>query len=152
MSIANCPFCAEAPAPLEQFYETKLFRVLIARNALAEGHVVIMTKEHNPHFYTFTTDDIDEFGYLLKKVSFWVMRLTHAPGFSMFVSDGASEVLQNTHLQIHIIPRQTQEPHLMPLADTISQATKVCDDDSITKMVQEMQGLMQMPQDDEQAG
>ncbi len=146
MSTPNCPLCAEAPALPEQFYETKLFRVLVARNGIVDGHAVIIPKEHNPHFYSFSPDDIDEFGYLLKKVSFWVMRLTNAPGFTMFVSDGAAEVLQMPHMQIHIIPRHTMEPDVQQIAESISLATKVLDDETIKKTVDGLKDLMKMPQ------
>jgi diadenosine tetraphosphate (Ap4A) HIT family hydrolase len=146
MSVPGCPYCQEAQPPVEQFYETKLFRAMVARNALVKGHVVLMPKRHDPHFYSFTPDDIDEFGYLIKKVSFWSMRLTGAPGFTTLINDGTQEVLDYNHLQIHVFPRQLKDPNFADICQGLGQFATELDDAAVKQIVQELQRLMQLPQ------
>lgn len=139
---STCQYCYESPAPPEQFYETKLFRVLVARKAFGEGHIVIIPKRHDPHFYGFSLDELEEFGYLVKKASFWAMRLTRAPGFSLVMNDGTPEVQDNDHLEIHVLPRPIGS---QPVAGT--DATDELADEDIQRIVGELQNLMQLPQE-----
>lgn len=145
-SGANCLYCYDAPPQPEQFYETKLFRVLIARRAFATGHIIIMPKRHDPHFYSFTPDDIDEFGYLVKKVSFWSMRWVQASGFSLVMNDSTPESQLSDHLEVHIIPRRPMDTHFSQISVEVSQALTALDDQTIQQGVQELQNLMQLPQ------
>lgn len=147
LSNNHCPYCRDASPPPEQFYETKFFRVLIARSALVEGHTVIMPKDHNPHFYTLTLDELEEFGYLMKKVSFWSMRYTRNPSFTAVMSDGTAEVAQTDHLQVHILPRSymnTQQ--LEKITQAVAEAVTVLDDAQVVNIVKELKNLMQLPQ------
>lgn len=146
MLAPQCEFCPDAPTPKEQFYETKLFRVLVARSRVSEGQMILIPKSHNPHFYGLSLDELEEFGYLLKKVSFWAMRLTHAPGFSLVMNDGTAEAAQDNHLKIHIVPRQFAQQEFTYLSQAVTQVTTQLDDAALQKSVIEMQNLMQLPQ------
>jgi diadenosine tetraphosphate (Ap4A) HIT family hydrolase len=146
MTQAPCPYCYEATPPKEQFYETKLFRVVVARAALAEGHVVMIPKRHDPHFYGLSLDELEEFGYLVKKVSFWAMRLTRTVGFTLLMNDGSSEVQSNDHLEIHIIPRGGESDQFGPALHHAQEQATHLSDEQIDGMVKELQNLMQMPQ------
>jgi diadenosine tetraphosphate (Ap4A) HIT family hydrolase len=143
-----CPYCPEAPEPpLEQFYETKLFRVVVSRKPLTNGHVIIIPKNHDPHFYRFDLDQLEEFGYLIKKVSFIAMRQTNAPGFTLVMSDGAPEVADFDHLEIHIIPRQAQDTLFQGIGDILKAQAHEMDDAAIAAHVTDLKNLMQLPQD-----
>ncbi len=145
--LTTCPYCAEAAAaPIEQFYETKLFRVVVSRKPLTKGHVVIIPKNHDPHFYRFDLDQLEEFGYLIKKVSFIAMRQTNAPGFTLVMSDGTPEVANNDHLEIHIIPRQTQDPTFQDIGEILAAQTHEMDDAAVAAHVADLKNLMQLPQ------
>ncbi len=142
-----CEYCASAAtAPLAQFYETKLFRVLVSRTPATHGHVVIVPKNHDPHFYSFDLDQLEEFGYLIKKVSFIAMRQTNAPGFTLVMSDGTPEVQVADHLEIHIIPRQQADPQFQKITDVLQAAMQQLDDTAVQTQVSELQNLMQLPQ------
>lgn len=130
----------------EQFYETKLFRVLVARNQIAPGQVVIIPKHHDPHFYSFTDEQLEEFGYLIKKVSFWVMRYTRTHGFTVLMNDGTVEVSQESHLQISVIPRQFADAKFTQIVQTISLNLVALNDEQVQRTVKELTDLMQMPQ------
>lgn len=145
-AATQCEFCSDAPIPKEQFYETKLFRVLVARSSVTPGHMILMPKSHNPHFYGLSLDELEEFGYLLKKVSFWAMRQTHAPGFSLVMNDGTPEAAKDNHLMIHIIPRQFSDQAFTYLSQAVLQVMKPLDDASLEKTVSDMKNLMQLPQ------
>ena len=143
-----CPYCAEAvQPPLEQFYETKLFRVIVSRKPLTKGHVIIIPKNHDPHFYRFDLDQLEEFGYLIKKVSFIAMRQTNAPGFTLVMSDGTPEVANSDHLEIHIIPRQTQDVAFQNVGQILAAQAQEMDDTAIAAHVADLKNLMQLPQD-----
>lgn len=146
--MPTCPYCADAPQLPEQIYETKLFRVLVARDALANGHVMIVPKAHDPHFYSFTPDAFDEFGYLVKKVSFWAMRFSNASGFSLLMNDGSTEVATQDHLMIHIVPRFQQDLFLTTVSEPLTALQRRLDDATVDKTVKELQNLMQLPQGD----
>ena len=137
---------ATTPAPVEQFYETKLFRVMVARRPLVHGHVIIERKEGDPHLYSFSTDAMDEFGYLLKKVSFWVMRLSGVNGFTMFMHDGTSEVHDGMALQVHVVPRATDGQDFSGLASKMNTVGEL-DSAAIQQLVVELRDLMQLPQE-----
>ncbi len=142
----NDTVASVSSAPVEQFYETKLFRVVVARRALVRGHAIIERKEGDPHLYSFSTDAMDEFGYLLKKVSFWVMRLTGANGFTMFMHDGTSEVHDGMALQVHVVPRAADGQDFSGLATKMNTAEEL-DSTSIQQLVSELRDMMQLPQD-----
>lgn len=145
----ECRYCVDAAqVPLEQFYETKLFRVVVSRKPLAKGHVIIIPKNHDPHFYGFDLDQLEEFGYLIKKVSFIAMRQTNAPGFSLVMSDGTPEVANNDHLEIHIVPRQTQDATFEQVGVVLAASQQEMDDVAIAAHVTDLKNLMQLPQDD----
>lgn len=143
--MEGCAYCESNTPIVEQLYETKLFRVVVARESVTPGHVIIVRKSHDPHFYSFTPDDIDEMEYLLKKVSFWVMRLTHASGFTMLMHDGTQEVGVKDHLEMHIIPRLPQDATGAVMQQIQSQK-KSLDNAAILQTVTELQSLMQLPQ------
>lgn len=142
---------AVAPvAPKEQFYETKLFRVVVSRTPWVKGHVVIERKEGDPHLYSFSTDAMDELGYLLKKVSFWVMRLTGAGGFTMLMHDGTSEVHDGIPLQVHVLPRGTGGEDFSAMAGQSkgnADGRSPLNDAEVQMLVVELRDLMQLPQE-----
>lgn len=144
--MANCPYCSQADAPTEQFYETKLFRVIVSRKNLGDGHVVILPKRHEPHFYAFSLDELEEFGYLVKKVSFWAMRFAKAPGFSLLMNDGTPEAAENAHLEIHILPRQSGSTAIEAITEVVDSEMKHLGDEEVIRLVNEMKNLMQLPQ------
>jgi len=133
------------------FYETKLFRVFVTRKAMADGHVIIERKQAEPHLYSFTPDDIDEVGYLLKKVSFWVMRLTGASAFTVLMNDGTDDELDDTpdHLQIHIIPRGVGDKRFTHVTHAMHDLTRELEEGTVHQVVAELRDLMQLPQEKE---
>lgn len=147
MEELQCAYCYDAPPPAEQFYETKLFRVLVARKALAEGHIIMVPKRHDPHFYGFSLDELEEFGYLVKKASFWAMRLTRAPGFSLVMNDGTPEVADKDHLEIHVLPRPIGAPGFDTIAKAVEEYSSNLADEEVLKIVSELKNLMQLPQE-----
>jgi len=143
--MEGCAYCASNTPLVEQLYETKLFRVVVARRSLCPGHVIIVRKSHDPHLFSFSPDDIDELEYLLKKVSFWAMRLTHSSGFTMMMHDGTVEVGERDHLEVHIIPRQPQDA-MSQVSQAMQDKKQHLDDSQILQTVTELQSLMQLPQ------
>jgi diadenosine tetraphosphate (Ap4A) HIT family hydrolase len=143
--MEDCSYCSATIPPAEQLYETKLFRVVVARRSLCPGHVIILRKSHDPHLYSFTPDDIDELEYLEKKVSFWVMRLTHASGFTLLMHDGTPEVGNRDHLEVHIIPRLPGDA-LSGVMQGMHDQKKELDNTAVQHTVAELQQLMQLPQ------
>lgn len=133
--------------PLEQFYETKLFRVLVSRKAIVNGHVVIEPKQGHAHLYNFDLDEMEEFGYLLKKVSFWAMRLVGAQGFTVLMHDGTQEVDLSHPIRIHVLPRVPGDPHFSHITDAMIQETEQLEEGTVLQMVGELQNLMQLPQE-----
>jgi len=147
MSETICQYCYESSAPREQFYETKLYRVVVARKSFNDGHAIIVPKQHDPHFYSLSLDAIEEFGYLVKKVSFWCMRLTMSTGFSMVMNDVTTNTAeQSAHLEIHILPRRPNDPHFTSMESLAAEVSQVLDDMAVDKAVKEMRNLMQLPQ------
>lgn len=137
-----------ASNPPEQFYETKLFRVLVARKSLGAGHVVVERKMRHPHFYSMSLDEMEEFSYLIKKVSFWVMRLTMAPGFTLLMNDGTPEVATEECLQIHIIPRPAGEERLAEASTELFSKVEELNETDVHRSVSELRDMMQLPQEE----
>lgn len=141
---------ASTVAPKEQFYETKLFRVVVCRTPWVKGHVVIERKEGDLHLYSLSTDAMDELGYLLKKVSFWVMRLTGANGFTLLMHDGTSEVHDGMPLQVHVLPRGMDDADFSSLvgrSGSHTTGTSPLNDAEVQMLVVELRDLMQLPQE-----
>lgn len=138
---------AQMEGPLEQFYETKLFRVLVSRKALVNGHVVIEPKAGHAHLYNFDLDEMEEFGYLMKKVSFWAMRLVGAQGFTVLMHDGTPEVDLSHPLRIHVLPRIPGDPHFQHIQEAMNQEIQELEEGTVLQMVGELQNLMQLPQE-----
>lgn len=149
MTGEACRFCADADAPEEQIFETKLFRVLVAKHALTRGHVVLVPKEHDPHFYSFDEDQMEEFGYLLKKVSFWAMRYARANGFSTYFSDGTDDMALYNHLQIHIMPRVFGDPNWDNVGEALREMVDTLSDEELKTAVNDLAVMFQMPTKEE---
>lgn len=133
--------------PSEQFYETKLFRVMLARESLGDGHVIIERKYADPHFYSLSLDEMEEFSYLIKKVSFWVMRLTRSTAFTLIMNDGTPEVSQNDRLQAHIIPRPPGEHIISEMSTGLFSKRSELNETAVRKHVSELRDMMQLPQE-----
>ena len=141
MSTAEMDAIAEG-----QFYQTKLFRVLVAKKALVHGHVIIEPKRNIAHVNNFDLDEMEEFGYLLKKVSFWSMRFVGAHAFSVIIHDGTPEVDLQHPLQVHILPRHSSDDGLAKEIRDIAEYGEEVDPATVMQIVAELKDLMQLPQ------
>lgn len=121
-------------------YETKLFHVLLSSQPVAEGHVIIQPKAANPHFFSFDMDHLEEYGYLIKKVSFTVMRETRAIGFSLVMNDGTPDA--GERIQTHLIPRKNNDN----IAATQTTGAQALSAQELEEKARALKELMQGPQ------
>lgn len=112
--MSDCPFCSEAVINQQQIYQTKLLRVILESNPVAEGHCLIVTKRHVPSYSFLTPDEAEELSYLIKKVSLTLVRACRAEGYNILFNEGAAAGQTVPHFHLHVIPRRSSNPIINP--------------------------------------
>jgi len=104
----NCPFCAIASGtgPASVVYEDAIVIVIVDRNPVTTGHLLVIPKQHMPYM----ADMDEETGSHLFRIT---MRMAQAlrrsglkcEGINLFLADGKTAFQEVFHLHMHVFPR-----------------------------------------------
>ncbi|MBX3393740.1 MAG: HIT family protein [Phycisphaerae bacterium] len=107
MNDPNCIFCriATAQIPAARVFENERAVAILDISPLAEGHLLLIPKQHVPDIRGISPADLGELTGVLPRLVTAVMNATGATGANVLQNTGASSGQAVFHLHFHIIPR-----------------------------------------------
>lgn len=129
----NCIFCklANGVFPTNTVYEDEEFRAILDISPAAEGHTLIIPKEH---FENALTADPETFGKAMivaTKVAKGVKRAFGCDGINIVQNNGEAAGQTVFHLHIHVIPRWDDDTvnfsyeHLEPSTEALVETAEL---------------------------
>lgn len=107
MKDNNCIFCklANGEIPTNTIYEDEKFRVIMDMAPMAEGHSLILPKEHFANIYEIPEDWAADVAVLAKRLAKKMTDKLGADGFNLLQNNGTSAGQTVFHYHMHLIPR-----------------------------------------------
>jgi histidine triad (HIT) family protein len=107
----NCIFCKiiKGEIPSKVVYDDDRVFCILDINPAAEGHMLVMPKEHYQIMPQIPDDVIGHMGLVVKMLSQSALRGLDAKGTTTFMANGAIAGQKAPHFMIHIIPRKEKD-------------------------------------------
>ena len=104
----NCIFCkiAKGEIPSKKVYEDPNFVGVLDINPAAEGHILIIPKEHYQIMPQLSPELVGLLGVATKKVSSMILKGIGVQGTTIFIANGYVAGQKAPHLIAHVIPRK----------------------------------------------
>ena len=126
----NCIFCkiANGDIPSRTIFEDDDFRVILDMSPAADGHALILPKQHYANIYEMPEELAGKVFILAKKMAEKMSNILNADGFNIVQNNG--EVAGQTvfHFHVHLIPRYKadgQDINCLPLEKTAEELDAV---------------------------
>lgn len=102
-----CIFCSivEGSAPSYKVYEDEHSLAFLDINPVADGHVLLITKHHEPFVENLPEEPYIALFDSLKKLVKPIQRAFDAPASNIGINNGPNAGQIIPHIHIHIIPR-----------------------------------------------
>lgn len=107
MKKDNCIFCkiVNNELPSWTLYEDERFRVILNRWPVAEGHALILPKEHFENIYDLPEDWCADLMKVAKKMSIRMKQTLHCDGINLQNNNETAAGQTIFHFHMHLIPR-----------------------------------------------
>lgn len=108
MQKQQCPFChiVAGKIPARKIYEDDKVLAVLDINPAAQGHILLMPKEHYA-IMPFVPDDVlAHLARIAKSISKAILKCLLVKGTNIFIANGAIAGQQAPHFLIHLIPRE----------------------------------------------
>jgi histidine triad (HIT) family protein len=107
MSDPNCVFCkiVAGQIPAMRVYEDVDTLAFLDIGPLAEGHMLVMPKQHFERLDEMDGELVGRITATLPKLGRSVMQVTSAAGFNVLQNNGKAAGQEVPHVHFHIIPR-----------------------------------------------
>jgi len=107
----NCIFCkiVAHKTPCYKIYENEYVLAFLDIAKSAEGHIILISKEHYVNFFDASEIQTIEIAKAVKSISKHLVEKCGFTGVNIFNSNGESAQQSIPHLHIHIIPRKEQD-------------------------------------------
>lgn len=107
MREADCIFCkiANGEIPTRTVYEDEDFRVILDMSPLADGHALLMPKEHYKDVYDMPEELLGKAYIVAKRVADMMSKALGVDGFNILQNNGKAGGQTIFHFHIHLIPR-----------------------------------------------
>ena len=103
----TCPFCK--PDSERIWFEDESGFVLRDAYPLAQGHALVVFKQHNARLYDFPADTQAALWQLVSEARRRIDEELRSDGFNIGVNDGEAAGQTVMHAHIHVIPRWTDD-------------------------------------------
>lgn len=107
MKVSDCIFCKiladEIPSAV--VYEDELFRAILDVNPAAQGHVIILPKNHAANLFEFPDDEASKILIVAKKIAGALKKTYQCDGVNILQNNGEAAGQTVFHLHVHVIPR-----------------------------------------------
>jgi histidine triad (HIT) family protein len=109
--VNDCIFCKiiKGEIPAEKTYEDDNFMAFLDIKPKAEGHTIIIPKNHFRNLLDMPTTLGNEMLEAIKKVSLDLIKQKKATGFNLIVNNEPSAGQIVFHAHLHIIPRDNND-------------------------------------------
>ncbi len=104
----NCIFCyiASGKVPAKKVYEDDKVYAILDKNPAAEGHILLLPKEHHEVMPQVPADIQEHLFIVAKSISQAQLAAFQAKGVTLFIANGGSAGQRAHHFMIHLIPRK----------------------------------------------
>jgi len=108
--MTNCIFCKiiKGEIPSYKIYEDKFCYAFLDISCDAEGHTLVVPKNHMENILSAQTEDLTHIMSAVKKISNHYISLGYS-GINVLNNNGASSGQTVNHLHFHIIPRKEND-------------------------------------------
>ncbi len=103
----NCIFCkiVAGQIPAMKVYEDEAILAFLDIGPLAEGHLLIIPKEHAERLEEVNPDVLAQLARQLPRLARAVLSVTQAAGYNLLQNNGRVSGQEVPHVHFHIIPR-----------------------------------------------
>lgn len=117
MKKDNCIFCKiiNNELPSWTLYEDERFRVILNRWPVAEGHALILPKEHFENIYDLPEDWCADLMKVAKKMSIQMKKTMHCDGINLQNNNEVAAGQTIFHFHMHLIPRYQDNSQKEPV-------------------------------------
>lgn len=117
MKKDNCIFCKiiNNELPSWTLYEDERFRVILNRWPVAEGHALILPKEHFENIYDLPEDWCADLMKVAKKMSIQMKKTLHCDGINLQNNNEVAAGQTIFHFHMHLIPRYQDNAQKEPV-------------------------------------
>lgn len=108
MTDGNCVFCkiVSGALPAHKLLETPHAIAFLDIAPLAEGHTVVIPRQHAVHLHDLSADAAAEVCRPIGGLAARIMRVTGASGYNVLQNNGRDAGQAVFHVHFHIIPRR----------------------------------------------
>lgn len=117
MKKDNCIFCkiVSGESPSRTIYEDERFRVILNRWPVAEGHALILPKEHFENIYDLPEDWCADLMKVAKKMSIKMKQKLRCDGINLQNNNEEAAGQTIFHFHMHLIPRYQNDAQKEPV-------------------------------------
>ena len=103
----DCIFCkiANGQIPSKTLYEDGDFRVILDLGPAAEGHALILPKEHAANLFELSEDVASKALLVAQKMAIRMKETLGCDGLNLVQNNGEAAGQTVSHFHIHVIPR-----------------------------------------------
>lgn len=106
-SDPNCVFCkiVAGQIPALRVYEDESMLAFLDIGPLAEGHLLVIPKEHAERLEEVSPETLAQIARQLPSLARAVLQVTKAEGYNLLQNNGQVSGQEVPHVHFHIIPR-----------------------------------------------
>lgn len=103
----NCVFCkiVAGKIPALQVYEDDIVFAFLDIGPLAEGHLLVIPKQHSERLEEMSPEDLGYLARQLPALARAVLEVTQASGYNVLQNNGRVSGQEVPHVHFHVIPR-----------------------------------------------
>jgi histidine triad (HIT) family protein len=107
-SDPNCVFCkiVAGQIPAMRVYEDERVLAFLDIGPLAEGHLLVIPKDHAGRIDEMAPDTLAHLAGQLPRLARGVLKVTGAEGYNLLQNNGRVSGQEVPHVHFHIIPRK----------------------------------------------
>lgn len=107
----QCIFCRviSAEVPSAVVYEDDAILAFLDIGPLAEGHLLVIPREHAGLLTDLSADAASRLGSVLPRLGRALLQVTGAAGFNVLLNNGSVAGQVVNHVHVHMIPRRESD-------------------------------------------
>ena len=111
-TVVGCPFCQKKIVDKQLIFHGKFASVLATHKPAVPGHLLIIPNRHVVTFDLLEPSEIEEMGYLVKKVHEKYVSTLQMSDYLLIQKNGKTAGQTVPHVHIHVLPRSKKMNNL----------------------------------------
>jgi histidine triad (HIT) family protein len=105
--MTSCIFCEiiKGNLPSTKVYEDEKTLAILDKFPLAEGHTLIIPKEHSETLYDISISDAEAVGATVSKAVKVIKKVLKCDGVNVYQANEKAAMQEIMHVHFHVIPR-----------------------------------------------